>query len=121
MRILLVLICAVLMSNIGELLLKYGVGQIGVLSLDPRSLVATLVAVFTNMYILAGFGLLFASSILWLSVISRVELSYAYPMLALGYVFVVLSSWALFQENVTPTRLVGVFFICVGVIIVSRS
>ncbi|MBI2955636.1 MAG: EamA family transporter [Chloroflexi bacterium] len=109
------------MSATGELLLKYGMNQVGVLSLHPDNIVAGLWRSFTSPFILLGFVAVFGGSIFWLSVISRVQLSYAYPMLSLGYVLVVVASWMFLNEQFNPMRLVGVLVICAGVVVVSRT
>lgn len=61
------------------------------------------------------------SFLLWIKVLSKVELSYAYPMVSLGYVLVMIFSYFFFKENVTPIRILGVAFIMIGVILVARS
>ncbi|MCL4459584.1 MAG: EamA family transporter [Chloroflexi bacterium] len=121
MRAFLLLLVAICLSVSGELLLKYGVNQIGVLSMHPSLLLGGLTRAFTTVPILLGFGLVFSGSIFWLSVISRVDLSYAYPMLSLGYVLVVVTSWLILREQVSLLRFAGVSIICLGVFIVSRS
>ena len=59
--------------------------------------------------------------LLWIKVLSKVELSYAYPMVSLGYVLVMIFSYFLFKENITPLRIAGVLFIILGVVLVARS
>ncbi|MBI4496767.1 MAG: EamA family transporter [Chloroflexi bacterium] len=118
---LLLLLVAVAFSVTGELLLKYGVDRVGVLNLELAKLLPTLVRVFSTPAILAGFTLIFTGSIFWLSVISRVPLSYAYPLLSTSYVFVVLGSWFFLGETLTLHRIVGVLIICTGVVVVFRS
>lgn len=61
------------------------------------------------------------SFLLWIKVLSKVELSYAYPMVSLGYVLVMIFSYFFFKENITPIRILGVAFIMIGVILVARS
>ncbi|MBC2425350.1 SMR family transporter, partial [Clostridium beijerinckii] len=61
------------------------------------------------------------SFLLWIKVLSKVELSYAYPMVSLGYVLVMLFSYFIFKENITPLRILGIAFIILGVILVARS
>ncbi len=117
----LLLLIAIAMSNIGELLLKAGMNRVGVLHLSPGQFIPTLVRAFMDPYVFGGFALIFGGSIFWLAVISRVQLSWAYPMLSLGYVFVVLLSWWFLNEAITPLRLLGVFVIVAGVFLVSRS
>jgi len=61
------------------------------------------------------------SSFFWLVAISRVELSYAYPMISISYVLVVFLSWLIFKEEVGPVRWLGVAIIIFGVYLISRS
>ncbi|MBI4322070.1 MAG: EamA family transporter [Chloroflexi bacterium] len=121
MRNIALLLAAICMSVTGELLLKYGMNQVGDLSLHPSNLMSSLIRAFTSPFVLLGFAFVFGGSIFWLSVISRVQLSYAYPMLSLGYVLVVISSWLFLNEQVSMMRLAGVLVICAGVFVVSRT
>ena len=47
-------------------------------------------------------------------VLSKVDLSVAYPLLSMGYVIVLIASWILFKEPVILIRWVGVFVIMFG-------
>ncbi|MDP9373459.1 MAG: SMR family transporter, partial [Chloroflexota bacterium] len=93
----------------------------GVLDLSPATLVPTLFRVFTQPLILLGFIFVFGASIFWLAVLSRVDLSFAYPLLALGYVVTALLSRLLFDEAISPARWAGIVVICLGVVLVSRT
>jgi multidrug transporter EmrE-like cation transporter len=61
------------------------------------------------------------SSVFWLVILSRIDLSYAYPMVSIGYIAVVLFSYFVFKENVSLIRWIGVITICAGVFLISRS
>lgn len=111
------LLVAIALSATGELLLKHGMSEIGVFTFE----LPVLIRIFLTPQILLGFTLVFGGAIFWLAVISRVDLSFAYPMLALGYVIVVFASWLFFQEPINATKLVGVAVICSGVLILARS
>jgi multidrug transporter EmrE-like cation transporter len=111
------LLIAIALSATGEVLLKVGMRHHGEFSLTLDEVVR----VFTMLPVLAGFALIFSGSFFWLATISRADLSWAYPMLALGYVAVVVASWALLDETISPLRIVGLLVICVGLILVSRS
>ncbi len=112
---------AISLSVTGELLLKHGMNKVGVLSFQPDLLIPTMIRVFTTPFVLAGFAFFFGGSIFWLSVISRLPLSYAYPMLSSSYILVVLASWLILGEAINVTRIVGVFIIMGGVAVVFRS
>jgi len=121
MQVYAMLLVGICMSVTGELLLKHGMNQMGVLSLNPGTLLPSLVRTFSSPFILLGFAAVFGGSIFWLAVISRVQLSYAYPLLSLGYVIVVISSWAFLNEQLSLQRVAGVLVICLGVFVVSRT
>lgn len=52
-------------------------------------------------------------------VISRVDLSFAYPLLALNYVIILIPSRVLLNEPITMMRLVGAMIIVIGVIVIT--
>ena len=53
--------------------------------------------------------------------LSRVELSFAYPFLSLAYVVVAAYAYFVFKEDVNSLRIAGIGLICLGTILVSRS
>jgi len=75
----------------------------------------------TEVFVLLGIFLYLISTIFWLAALSRVDLSYAYPMISIGYVLVLVLSWAIFNERLAFIRIAGVILICFGVLLVSRS
>lgn len=116
MKDIVMILTAVALGALGQLSLKKGMLHSGSADLSFN----LIKAVFTP-YIFLGLTLYTVAMLLWLAILSRVELSYAYPMLSLGYVFIVLASWLIFNEHVSLLRLIGVLFICTGVAMVSRS
>ncbi len=115
------LVVSVTLTVSGELLLKHGMNLHGEFVPQIDTLLPNLVRIFTNAYVLAGFSLIFSASILWLSVISRVPLSTAYPMLSLGYVLTVVLSAFVLKEAVPLAKIAGVLLIVSGVVLVARS
>ena len=105
----------------GELLLKHGMNQVGLLSLELGVVIPSLLRAFTNRYVVLGLGSIFIGAIFWLSVLSRVHLSYAYPMLSISYLLIVFASWLVLGEPLSLTRVVGVVIIIGGVFVVYRS
>jgi drug/metabolite transporter (DMT)-like permease len=68
-----------------------------------------------------GLALFGISSMFWLVVLSRVDLSLAYPMVGLSYVVIVMFAAFLLHENVPPLRWVGVVVIAIGIALVGLS
>jgi drug/metabolite transporter (DMT)-like permease len=113
------LVVAVLFSVTGELLLKHGMNQIGVLGLS--NLLPSLGRMARSPHILGGFASIAVGALFWLAVLSRVDLSFAYPMLSLGYVLVLVFSAVFLKEHVSWVRWMGTLLIIAGVVLISRS
>src|SRR5689334_6091299 len=108
------LIVAIILSTFGEVLLKAGVNRIGTITFAP----GTLIRAFLQWQVLAGFVLLFGGSLFWLAVISRVHLSIAYPLLAIGYILTTLWALIFLKEPVPASRWLGIGAICGGIVLV---
>lgn len=83
----------------------------------------TLRAVFdvlTDRFVFGGFLLYGIGALLWLGVLFKWDVSKAYPMVGLGFVFTV-AIGSLMGEQVTIPRVIGVALICAGVFLVGRS
>ena len=115
MKTIALILLSVALGVTGQIFLKQGVSADGPITGLNRALLTT---IFRPLVLLGLFcyGL---SSISWLVVLSRTELSFAYPMIALGYVLVFLLSWWLFDDKVTWVRVAGLFLICFGVVLVA--
>lgn len=109
----------------GQLLLKVATSHSGVLPGAGVPFVETLLQLFRTpsalVYLVAGLTCYVVSTFLWLWILSRKELSWAYPILASGYVLVVLASWLFFHDHMTLMRFGGLVLICAGVLLVFRS
>ncbi len=112
--IVLILLNVILLTS-GQLLWKMGLTREGGISLDNMLRVAL------SPFILAGLALYVVATVIWFIVLSRAELSYAYPLQSMAYIIGVVAAWLLFNETVPVIRWVGVFVIIVGVVLVSYS
>jgi len=117
------LLVAVLLGVLGQLLLKMGMIQVGALEFEGglAGLIRVGIRVFSNLKVLGGFASYGISSLFWIIVLSKIDLSLAYPMLALNYVLVPLTAWLFLSEQVPPTRWLGIGVVIIGVIIISRT
>lgn len=77
------------------------------------------IGALTNVFVFIGVALYGMSTVIWLFILSRVDLSIAYPTVSAGYIMVVLLSRVFFKEEVTVVRWAGVLVISAGVILVT--
>lgn len=118
----LLLILIVLFSAAGNTLLGKGMKQIGQVSnYSPWALTAVFMKVFINGWIWLGIGnlLLFLGCLML--VLSWADYSFVMPAVAVSYALAPIMSHFLLRESVTPTRWAGVGFICLGVLLVTRT
>ena len=111
----------ILLNVAGQLAMKRGMTAVGVVALQLDRFASTMGQALSNGYVMAGIAAYGVSAILWLVLLSRLPLSYVYPAISLGYVVVVLISWAVLREDIPPLRWLGVLVICIGVYLVGRS
>lgn len=105
----------------GQLSLKFGMSRMGNFSISLPDLSSVFFRAATNPYVILGLLCYGTGFLVWLIVLAKAEVSYAYPMISLGYVFTAILAWQLFGENVTPIRIAGILITCLGVFIIARS
>ncbi|KLU60183.1 putative 4-amino-4-deoxy-L-arabinose-phosphoundecaprenol flippase subunit ArnF [Peptococcaceae bacterium CEB3] len=113
-------IVSVVLSAIGQILVKLGAENLD-LSFKGSKVFYSLLLILRNVPIMSGVIIYGLSFLLWIKVLSKVPLSYAYPMVSLGYILIMIFSYFLFHENISLTRLVGILLIIAGVVFVARS
>lgn len=73
------------------------------------------VSVLFSPSVLGGIALWTISTLIWIYLLSGVELSFAYALYGLNYVFTPLAARWFFQEQVNSMQLAGIAFITLGV------
>ena len=104
-----------------QIMLKQGMMSVGGLSLADNGLVSTVFSILFQPFVFLGLCTFVVSMASHLVVLSRVELSFAYPFLSLAYVIVAAYAYFIFGENVTALRVAGIATICLGTVLISLS
>ncbi len=119
---LLMILFSISVAVVGQLFLKAGMDEIGPITLsDTKNGIVTLVKVATNGKVVLGLAIYALSAGVWLIVLSRVDLSFAYPLIGFSYIVVMLASRSLFNEPISAVRWAGAIFISIGVVFISRT
>lgn len=118
---LLLLMTGVLLNAAAQLLLKKGMTTIGYFSFSWDNFLPIAQQVAINPYIMIGIVSYIFSLIAWLLVLSRLPVSYAYPMLSIGYIVVAIVGYYLFQEPLTAHRILGILIIVAGIYLLNRN
>ncbi len=110
---------SIMLLSAGQTSIKFGLNAIGGVSLADG--VMGMLKIFQTPWVIAGFFFYGVSAILWLDVLSKLDFSLAFPMVALTYVFTLLIGRFFFGETIGWERILGVALILTGVFFLIRS
>jgi uncharacterized membrane protein len=114
-----ILLFAVLLGAMGQIALKHGLNRVGIVG--SRAVMRGILQVFRNRYILLGVLLYGASSVLWLYSMTRLDISFMYPMTSLSYVATAMFAVILLKERIVPVRWVGLVLIVAGSFLIAGT
>ncbi|MBW5445510.1 EamA family transporter [Cohnella sp. CFH 77786] len=97
----------------GQIVWKIGLEKSGGFQLENA------LHVLLSPLILLGILIYGLATVVWLYVLSRLPLSFAYPLQSFAYVLALLVAFAMFKESIPPTRWIGAFIIMAGIAVVS--
>lgn len=120
---LLMIILTVILNTAGQFMIKAGVNEIVSTTgkIDFSNLLGWLLKAVGNGFVLGGFFSYALSAVLWIVILSRAQLSWAFPMVSLSYVITALVAPVLLNETFSYMRFIGILIICLGVFFVSRT
>ncbi|WP_232788102.1 EamA family transporter [Paraglaciecola sp. MB-3u-78] len=81
----------------------------------------SILSIVTNISVISGLSAYVASVGFWLIVLSRMDVSKAYPFVGLGFILTMLFAYVFLNEPITLMKLVGTSFVFIGIILVSMS
>jgi multidrug transporter EmrE-like cation transporter len=118
------ILVSVTLAAFAQLTLKHGINQVthnGVQPLVLQNPAGTFTRVFSNVAVWFGLVIFALSAIVWLVVLSRASLSFAYPFASLTYVIILLFDRFVLDQNIPGIRYLGVAFIIAGIVLISRT
>lgn len=115
----LIILVSVLLNCAAQICIRKGMLQTGEMTIiEMTSNIGTLV---TNIWLWIAMFCYGISILLWMSILSKVQVSFAYPFLSVGYVISAIIGYFFFHESLSMIRVTGIVIICIGVILISRS
>jgi multidrug transporter EmrE-like cation transporter len=119
LSLLAIIIGSVALNALAQVLLRNAMLAIG--QMDLQSPLQYVLAVATQPWLIGGMFCYAISIVIWLYVLSKVEVSMAYPFSSIGYVIAAFIGFMFLGEHVTVTRVFGLALICFGLVFVARS
>lgn len=117
----LLILFAIMLNAAAQLLLKAGTNSIGTFAFNTGNILPIGLKLATEPHIIGGLACYVISVVVWIMVLSRVEVGLAYPMVSFGYIITALAAWWLFGEALSMERIIGIGVIIFGVFLITRS
>ncbi|MEX0407156.1 transporter [Aquibium sp. LZ166] len=121
MKYIVFILFTVMTNAAAQLMLKYGMMNMGPLSFAGVNPVLKILQIVFSPWIFFGLSVFVISMASHLYVLSKVDLSFAYPFLSLAYVAVAVFAYFVFHEDLNAWRIAGIGFICIGTILIAQS
>lgn len=111
---------SIALGAVGQVILKLGANKLGSLSFTAGSFGADFIRIIKTPAILIGMFLFGLSSLLWIKVLTRADLSQAYPLVSVSYIIVAVLSFILLREQFSLQKVLGIGVIILGVIVLNK-
>lgn len=108
---------SLVLNVISQLMLKMAMTGLGEFHVGDSS-VAYIFSMI-NLEIIGGLLLYGGGTVLWLLCLTKLDISFAYPVSTAQYLLIFWGGWYFFQEAMSAYRIAGLAIICVGVVIIS--
>jgi len=112
---------SVLLNTLAQIAIKVAMNRIGHFAFSLANFWPIAFKVAFNPFFIGGLSCYVLSLAVWLLVLSRTQVSLAYPMASLGYITTAVAAYWMLGENLSLMRLSGIFIIILGVCILARS
>ena len=110
------------LNTIGQIFLKKGMTALGPLNFTGSHMLHAVFQAFTNGYIFTGFLVYALSFSVSLIALSRLPVSYFYPLsVSISYIFITVASYFFLGDTISLMKILGLATIIVGVYLVAIS
>jgi uncharacterized membrane protein len=121
LKTLLMVLLMVVCANVGDLMLKRGMLQIGAVPMTPAGIWQALLSTIHNGTIWLGIIFLLGFTLCYMTAVSWADYSYVMPAGAFGYAVQTTLAVVILHEAVNAQRWIGVVLIVVGVLLVGQT
>lgn len=112
---------AIIFNVYSQLIIKW---QVSIAGNFPNLFVDKLwflVRLSASPWVISAFVAIFLAFLVWAVALTKLELSKAYPMTSLTFVFVMILGTLLFNESLSAGKVLGGFFIVLGIVFASQG
>lgn len=109
----------ILFTVYGQIILKLRVTKYGPLPPGIYDKFIFLLMLLLDPFIFSGLLAAFLAALCWMAVMTKFELSYAYPFTTFSFVLVIILSVFIFRDTITSFKVLGLALITIGIFLVG--
>ena len=119
-QIFLLLAISILATTGAELCFKKGVLKMGELQFSFSGIFSLIPQILQNLWRILGMFLLGISFLLWIFILSKLQLNIAYPIaVSLQVSLISLGAWFFFHEYLSTFQILGIIFVIAGIFLLT--
>lgn len=111
---------SVSLSVVAQILLKKGMSSPAVQEAISGDFIVAVQTILLNASVFSGLVSYVSSAAIWLVVLSKVDVSKAYPYVGLGFIGTMMFAYWFLNEPLTLVKVVGTLLIVSGVVVISQ-
>jgi multidrug transporter EmrE-like cation transporter len=115
------IILTIIFTVYSQLIMRWQVPKAGALPSEISSKINFILELFLNPWIISSIAATFLAGISWMLVMTKFEISYAYPWVSLNFILMLSLGVLLFGEFFSFTKFIGTSFVVVGIVLIARS
>ena len=118
----LLILTNVFMTSMAQIVLKAGMSSPAILqSMVDGPRWSSIPWIASSPLVVLGLAMYFGAALIWLVVLSKIEVSLAYPFVGMGFIITMLFGWMFFGDSMSAARIGGTVMIAIGVAVLARS
>ena len=122
LKIISLVIVVDLLESLYELFLKKGMLTVGEFHISTFAVMNEYaIRVLSNGWIWMGLSILIIETLMWFVVLSKIDLSVAFPLASSSYIFILIASVFFLHEPVSINRWIGTALVILGIYLVTKS
>ena len=119
-QVIVLIVLLLILDTFAQLAFKIAVTQLGEFPTQNISVIwYYCLQLATNLYVISGALALILALFTWLTLISKVDLSFAHPMTSLAYMTIPLAGTFFLHEPLHWPQMLGIVLIVIGVMVIS--
>lgn len=111
----------ILFTVYGQLIVRQQIGDLAEVPSGVGLFRFLVQFIFTSPLVLSGLAAAFVASIFWMATLTRFELSFAYPFMALNFLIVAVIGVAVFGEVLNASKVIGLLIVCGGLVVIAQG